>query len=46
MLLVDDIDLEQYKIRIQRLKGSLAGIHLLQLDELKVIKALLKQRQT
>jgi len=41
---VDDIDLKAQRIRINRLKGSLSGIHPLQPDELKAIKRAIKAR--
>jgi site-specific recombinase XerD len=40
----EDLDLKQYRIRIHRLKNSLAGPHPLQPDELKALKAYLKER--
>ena len=42
----EDLDLKQYRIRIHRLKNSLAGLHPLQPDEVKALKAYLKQRQS
>jgi type 1 fimbriae regulatory protein FimB len=39
-----DLDLKQYRLRIQRLKQSLAGVHTLQPDEVKALKAYLRQR--
>jgi site-specific recombinase XerD len=44
MLCCEDLDLKQYRLRIQRPKNSLAGIHPLQPDEVKALKAYLKQR--
>jgi site-specific recombinase XerD len=44
MLHVTDLDLKQYRLRIHRLKNSLAGIHPLQPDEVKALKAYLKER--
>jgi site-specific recombinase XerD len=44
MLHVADLDLKQYRLRIHRLKNSLAGLHPLQPDELKAVKAYLKER--
>jgi type 1 fimbriae regulatory protein FimB len=41
-----DLDLKQYRLRIHRLKNSLAGLHPLQPDELKAIKAYLRERET
>jgi type 1 fimbriae regulatory protein FimB/type 1 fimbriae regulatory protein FimE len=46
MLRTADLDLKQYRLRIQRLKNSLAGLHPLQPDELKAIKAYLKERDS
>jgi site-specific recombinase XerD len=46
LLHVTDLDLTQYRLRIQRLKNSLAGLHSLQPDELKALKAYLKERQS
>jgi site-specific recombinase XerD len=43
MLHVADLDLKQYRLRIHRLKNSLAGIHPLQPDEVKALKAYLKE---
>ena len=40
----EDLDLKQYRIRIHRLKNSLASLHPLQPDELKALKAYLKER--
>ena len=45
MLRVADLDLKQYRLRIHRLKNSLAELHPLQPDELKAVKAYLKERQ-
>jgi site-specific recombinase XerD len=44
MLHVADLDLKQYRLRIHRLKNSLAGIHPLQPDEVKALKAYMKER--
>jgi integrase len=44
ILHVADLDLKQYRLRIHRLKNSLAGIHPLQPDEVKALKAYLKER--
>ena len=44
MLHTDDLDLKQYRLRIQRLKRSLAGVHTLRPDEVKALKAYLKER--
>src|SRR5919197_3328541 len=46
MLRRDDLDLKQYRLRIHHLKNSLAGLHPLQADELKAVKAYLKERQS
>ena len=40
----DDLDLQQSRIRIHRLKNSLAGLHPLPPAEVKALKAYLKQR--
>jgi type 1 fimbriae regulatory protein FimB len=45
-LAIADLDLKQYRLRIHRLKNSLAGLHPLQADELKAIKAYLKERNS
>jgi type 1 fimbriae regulatory protein FimB len=39
-----DLDLKQYRLRIHRLKNSLDGQHMLQPDEVKALKAYLKER--
>jgi site-specific recombinase XerD len=44
MLRTANLDLKQYRLRIHRFKNSLAGLHPLQPDELKAIKAYLKKR--
>jgi integrase len=44
MLRRDDFDQKQYRLRIHRLKNSLAGIHPLQPDEVKALKAYMKER--
>jgi type 1 fimbriae regulatory protein FimB len=44
MLHTADLDLKQYRLRIQRLKQSLAGVHTLRADEVKALKAYLKER--
>jgi site-specific recombinase XerD len=46
MLYTDDLNLKDYRLRIQRLKRSLAGIHPLQPDEVKALKSYLKERTT
>jgi site-specific recombinase XerD len=43
-LRVEDLDMDQYRLRIQRLKHSLSGLHPLQPDEVKAIKAYLRTR--
>jgi integrase len=40
----EDLNLKEYRVTIQRLKNSLTGIHPLQPDELKALKAYLKER--
>lgn len=44
MLRRDDLDLKQYRLRIHRLKNSVAGLHPLQPDEVKALKAYLRTR--
>jgi type 1 fimbriae regulatory protein FimB len=44
MLSTADLDVKQYRLRIHRLKNSLAGLHTLQPDEVKALKAYLKER--
>ena len=44
MLHTADLDVKQYRLRIHRLKHSLAGLHPLQPDELKALKAYIKER--
>jgi len=39
MLRVEDVDLKSNRISIKRLKGSLPGLHVLQPDEVKILKA-------
>src|SRR5262245_54355512 len=46
MLQRSDFDDQQYRLRITRLKNSLAGVHPLQSDEVKAIKAYLRTRNT
>lgn len=43
---IADLNLKQYRLRIHRLKRSLAGLHPLQPDELKAVKAYLKEPQS
>ncbi len=45
MLQIDDLNLEQQRLTIQRLKGALAGIHPLRADEVKALKAHLHERK-
>jgi site-specific recombinase XerD len=44
LLRVEDLDMQQYRLRIQRLKHSLSGLHPLQPDEVKALKAYLRVR--
>jgi len=44
MLRVDDVDLDRGRIRIARLKNSQGGEQVMQLDEMKAVKAWLKER--
>jgi len=44
MLSTADLDLKQYRVRIHRLKNSLEGLHPLQPDEVKALKAYIKER--
>jgi site-specific recombinase XerD len=46
MLQIDDLNLAQQRLTIQRLKGSLPGIYPLQADEVKVLKAYLRERKS
>lgn len=46
LLRTDDLDLKQYRVRITRLKNSLAGLQPLQPDEVKALKAYLKARNS
>jgi integrase/recombinase XerD len=46
MLQIDELNLEQQRMTIQRLKGSLAGIHPLRADEVKALKAYLRERKS
>ena len=45
-LRVEDLDMDQYRLRIQRLKHSLSGLHPLQPDEVKALKAYLRIRNS
>jgi type 1 fimbriae regulatory protein FimB len=44
MLSTADLGVKQYRLRIHRLKNSLEGLHPLQPDEVKALKAYLKER--
>ena len=46
MLQLDDLNLAQQRLTIQRLKGSLAGIHPLRADEVKALKAYLREQKS
>jgi integrase len=46
LLRVSDLDLNQLRIMLHRLKGSLSGQHPLQADEARALKAWLKSRGT
>src|SRR3954452_944915 len=45
LLRVEDIDLKALRIMVHRLKGSHSGVHPLQADEAKALKALLRERE-
>jgi len=45
MIRMEDVDLSQGRIRIERLKNSLGGEHPLQPDEMRILKAWMKKRQ-
>jgi site-specific recombinase XerD len=45
-LRVEDLDMSQYRLRIQRLKHSLSGLHPLQADEVKALKAYVRVRDS
>lgn len=45
VLKVEDVDMERGRIRINRLKHSQGGEYPMELDEMKVLKAWLKERQ-
>jgi len=45
ILTVDDLNLKQARIRIHRLKGSVGGVYPMQKDEVKAVKAMLKERE-
>jgi len=44
LLQMEDLDLERYRLRINRVKKSLSGIHPLQPDEVKTVRAYLRTR--
>jgi integrase len=46
LLRVSDLDLKRLRVMLHRLKGSLSGEHPLQADEVRVLKAWLKKRDT
>jgi site-specific recombinase XerD len=46
LLRVSDLDLKRLRVMLHRLKGSLSGEHPLQADEVRVLKAWLKNRDT
>jgi site-specific recombinase XerD len=46
LLHLDDLNLAQQRLTIQRLKGSLAGIHPLRADEVRALKAYLRERKS
>ena len=46
LLRVSDLDLKRLRVVLHRLKGSLSGEHPLQADEVRVLKAWLKNRDT
>ena len=46
MFQVTDINLEQHRITLQRLKGPYSGIYPLRPDEIKALKAYLRERAT
>jgi integrase len=41
----DDLDLKRMQITLSRLKGSLGGVHSMQADEVRLLKAYLKSRE-
>ena len=45
MLRVEDVDVKALRIMVHRLKGSHSGVHPLQPDEAKALKALLRARE-
>ena len=45
LLRVEDIDLKTLRIMVHRLKGSHSGMHPLQADEAKALRALLRERE-
>lgn len=44
MIRVDDVNFQTARIRIERLKGSLGGTYPMQADEIKAVKAWIKER--
>lgn len=40
-----DVDLDQYRVRINRLKRSLSGVHPMRPDEVKALRAYLRERK-
>ena len=41
----DDLDLKRMRVTLSRLKGSLGGVHPMQVDEVRLLKAYLKSRE-
>jgi site-specific recombinase XerD len=46
MLRIDDLNLREYRLRIQRLIRSLTSSHLLQPDEVEAVKSYIKERDS
>ena len=44
ILTVDDLDFPHRRVRIHRLKNSLSGVHPMQADEMKAVRAFLRAR--
>jgi len=44
MLQTTDLDMKPLRVMIRRLKGSISGMHPLQADEVRALKAYLKTR--
>ena len=44
LLQLDDIDYKKMRLHVHRLKGSISGVHTIQADEMRYIKAHLKHR--